>query len=159
VAEQRRAVTGSGVSGALVGAFVVALVAVLVAVGALVWAHREQSDAQRDQARVRHELVVSARAGSSDRLSATQQAIASVQTQLDALPAGLHELVDLQNQEATLVQAALDAGKAGNVPAYNEAVTKRNVLAPQIDAAVEKLRTDVNAVLIALATVTNRTAP
>ena len=54
---------------------------------------------------------------------------------------------------------ALDAGKKGDVPAYNEAVDKRNTLAPQVDAAIEKLRTDTNAVLLALAKVTNRTAP
>jgi hypothetical protein len=57
------------------------------------------------------------------------------------------------------VQAALEAGKKGDVPAYNEAVTQRKSLAPQVDAAIDKLRTDTNAVLLALAKVTNRTAP
>jgi hypothetical protein len=71
----------------------------------------------------------------------------------------MQQVVDLQQQDALLVQAALDAGKKADVPAYNEAVTKRNTLAPQVDAAVEKLRTDVNTVLLALANVTNRTAP
>jgi hypothetical protein len=82
-----------------------------------------------------------------------------VRSQLDAIPGELQQVTSLEQQDAALVQAALDAGKKGDVPAYNEAVTKRNVLAPQVDAAVEKLRTDVNAALTALATVTNRTVP
>jgi hypothetical protein len=147
------------VSGWLIAAVVPAFLAALVAGGALVWATRDQADAEQDQARLRRELVVTSTAGSRDKLEATRAAITTVRAQLDALPTEMQAVVDLEGQDAALVQAALDAGKAGNVPGYNEVVTKRNDLAPQVDAAVEKLRTDVNAVLVALATVTNRTAP
>ena len=150
---------GGRVSGWLVGAVIVAVLVAVVAAGAVVWAQREQDDAQRQQQRVRAELAVQRDARSPDRFAATQQAIESVRAQLAAAPAELHQVTDLQQQEVLLVQAALAAGKKGDVPAYNEAVTKRNALAPQVDAAIEKLRTDTNAVLLALAKVTNRTAP
>jgi hypothetical protein len=147
------------VSGWLIAAVVVAFLLALVAGGALVWANRERDDAQQQQQRLVTELAVRRDAGSPDRLAATRNAIESVRPQLGAIPAEMQQVVDLQLQDALLVQAALDAGKKSDVPAYNEAVTKRNTLAPQVDAAVEKLRTDVNVVLLALAKVTNRTAP
>lgn len=147
------------VSGWLVAALVVALLLVGAGAAALVWARGEQDDAQAQRRRLETELAVQRDADSPDRLATTREAIGSVRAQIDALPAELQSVVDLQAQDVALLQAALDAGKAGNVPAYNEAVDKRNVLAPQVDAAVEKLRTDTNTVLLALAKVTNRTAP
>jgi len=151
--------TRARVSGWLIAAVIVAFLLALVAGGALVWANRERDDARQQQHRLETELAVRAAAGSPDRLAATRNAIESVRPQLTALPAEMQQVVDLQHQDALLVQAALDAGKKADVPAYNEAVTKRNAIAPQVDAAVEKLRTDVNTVLLALAKVTNRTAP
>ncbi len=108
---------------------------------------------------MRAALASDTNGAAADRLAAARATVASVRAQLDAIPAELTQVADLEQQDVALVQAAFDAGKKGDVPAYNEAVTKRNVLAPQVDAAVEKLRTDVNAVLMALATITNRTAP
>jgi hypothetical protein len=147
------------VSGWLIAAVVATFLLALVAGGALVWANRERDDAQQQHQRLQAELAMHHNAGSPDRLARTRNAIESVRPQLSALPAEMQQVVDLQQQDALLVQAALDAGKKADVPAYNEAVTKRNTLAPQVDAAVEKLRTDVNTVLLALANVTNRTAP
>jgi len=144
--------TRGRVSGWLIAAVLASFLLALVAGGALVWANRERDDAQQQRRRLETELAVRDQAGSPDRLAATRNAIESVRPQLSAVAA-------LQQQDALLVQAALDAGKKADVPAYNEAVTKRNTLAPQVDAAVEKLRTDVNLVLLALAKVTNRTAP
>jgi hypothetical protein len=151
--------TRARVSGWLIAAVIVAFLLALVAGGALVWANRDRDDAQQQQQRLEAELAVRRDAGSPDRLAATSIAIDSVRPQLTALPAEMQQVVDLQQQDALLVRAALAAGKKADVPAYNEAVDKRNTLAPQVDAAVEKLRVDVNAVLLALAKVTNRTAP
>jgi len=147
------------VSGWLVAAVVVSFLLVLVAAGALVWAKREQDDAQRQRTRLETELAVQRDANTPDKLAATSAAIASVRAQLDVIPGDAQQVTDLQQQDVVLIQAAYDAGKKGDVPAYNEAVNKRNTLAPRVDAAVEKLRTDVNPVLLALAEVTNRTAP
>jgi hypothetical protein len=147
------------VSGWLIAAVLAAFLLVLVAGGALVWANGERDDAQHQQQRLEAELAVRRNAGSPDRLAATRNAIESVRPQLGTIPAEMQQVVDLQQQDALLVQAALDAGKKADVPAYNEVVTKRNTLAPQVDAAIEKLRIDVNLVLLALAKVTNRTAP
>jgi len=151
--------TRGRVSGWLIAAVLASFLLALVAGGALVWANRERDDAQQQRRRLETELAVRDQAGSPDRLAATRNAIESVRPQLSALPAEMQQVAALQQQDALLVQAALDAGKKADVPAYNEAVTKRNTLAPQVDAAVEKLRTDVNLVLLALAKVTNRTAP
>jgi hypothetical protein len=147
------------VSGWLVSAAMVAFLLVLAGAGAVVWAQRDQDDAHRQEQRLRTELALQRDARSPDRFAATHTAIQSVRTQLDAIPAEAKQVTDLQGQDVLLVQAALAAGKKGDVPAYNEAVTKRNDLAPQVDAAIEKLRTDTNTVLLALAKVTNRTAP
>lgn len=147
------------VSGWLVSAVVVAFLLVLVAAGALVWARREQDDAQRQRTALETELAVQRDASTPDKLAATSAAISSVRAQLDAIPADLQQVTDLQQQEVALIQAAFAAGKKGDVPAYNEAVNQRNALAPRVDGAVEKLRTDVNPVLLALAKVTNRRAP
>ena len=147
------------VSGWLVGAAVVAFLLVLVAAGALVWAKREQDDAQRHRTALETELAVRRDANTPDKLAATSAAIASVRPQLDVIPGDVQQVTDLQQQDIALIQAAYDAGKKGDVPGYNDAVNKRNALAPQVDAAVEKLRTEVNPVLLALAKVTNRTAP
>ena len=141
----------------LVLALVVAVVAALAATGALVWARNDRDDARRHRADVEAALLV--QAGTPDRLASARAAISGVRAQLDAFPEESNHVVELSEQDAALVQAALDAGTKGDVAAYNEAVNKRNLLAPQVDAAVEKLRTDVNAVLAALATVTNRTIP
>ena len=145
------------VSGWLVLALVVAVAASFAALAALMWARSDRDDARQRKADV--EAVLRGHAGTSDRLTATQVAIAGVRSQLSALPAESTRVADLSEQDAALVRAALDAGAKGDVQAYNEAVTKRNDLTPQVDAAVDKLRTDVNTVLEALATVTNRTIP
>ena len=146
-------------SGWLVAAVVVALLLVGAGVAAVLWAQGEQDDANAQRQRLRAELAVQQDATTPDRLAATSAAIEAVRAQLDALPAELQQVTDLQAQDVALVRAALDAGKRGDVPAYNEAVNKRNLLAPQVDAAIEQLRNDTNAVLLALAQVTNRTAP
>ena len=147
------------VSGWLLLAVAAAFVAALAAGAALVWANGERDDAERHRAGVEAVLVVRRGEGSPDRLAGTRAAITGVRAQLGELSPESKHAADLVQQDAALVQAALDAGAKGDVAAFNEAVTKRNQLAPQVDAAVEQLRSDVNAVLVALATVTNRTAP
>ena len=159
MAERAVAPARGSVSGWLVAAVVVALLVVVAAAAALVWASGEADDARADRAELTAQLAVSSGGEAVDRLAAARSTIATVRAQLDAIPGDLQRVADLEQQDTRLVQAALDAGQQGNVPAYNDAVTKRNILAPQVDAAVDKLRTDVNAVLNALATVTNRTVP
>ena len=147
------------VSGWLVASCIVTFVFALAAGGALVWAHREADDATAHRIAVRAALAANTNSAAADRLAVAHATVAAVRAQLDAIPAELTQVADLEQRDTDLVRAAYDAGKKGDVPAYNEAVTKRNVLAPQVDAAIEKLRTDVNAVLTALATITSRTAP
>jgi hypothetical protein len=142
-----------------VAAVVVAVLLVAAGAAALVYAQREHDDALRQHQRLTTALAVQQDASSPDRLEATHAAIAAERAQLDAIRGELRQVTDLQAQDVALVHAALAAGKNGDVAAYNEAVTKRNDLAPQVDAAIEKLRTDTNLVLLALAKVTNRTAP
>jgi hypothetical protein len=163
VAEPRAVVVDASpprrVSGWLVASCIVTFVFALAAAGALVWANREADAATAHREVVRAALAANTNGAAADRLAAASATVASVRAQVDAIPAELTQVADLEQRDTALVRAAYDAGKKGDVPAYNEAVTKRNVLAPQVDAAVEKLRTDVNVVLTALATITNRTAP
>jgi hypothetical protein len=146
----------SGVARWLTAAVALALAAVLVGGAALVWARRDRDDAQRDRARVERALA-SRRAGSRDELSAVRQEMTAVRPRLAALQTDLTQVDDLTHQDATLVQAVVDAGQKGDVAAYNQAVAQRNAVALKADAAQEKLRDDTNAVLDALARVTNRT--
>jgi hypothetical protein len=154
-----RARARARVSGWLVTAVAVTVVVAAVAAGALVWARREADVARAHRAALAARLAMGTGGAAADRLAAARSTIESVRAQLDAIPGNLQKVTELEQQDTTLVRAALDAGKLGDVPAYNEAVTRRNDLAPQVDAAIEELRADVNAVLTALATVTNRTAP
>jgi len=147
------------VSGWLVLALVVALAAALAAGGALVSARQDRDDAQQRHDQVEAVLHRNLAAGSPDRLASARAAITGVRQQIDTLPAESSRVAELCDQDAALVKAALDAGTRGDLAAYNDAVAERNDLAPQVDAAVEKLRTDVNAVLEALATATGRTSP
>ena len=147
------------VSGWLVLALVVAVAAMGVAGAALVWARNDRDDSQQRRAAVEAVLHRNLAAGSPDRLASARAAISGVRAQLDALPAESTHVADLTEQDAALVQSALDAGAKGDLDAYNAAVAKRNDLAPQVDAAVEKLRVDTNAVLEALAVATSRTSP
>jgi hypothetical protein len=147
------------VSGWSIAAFVVALLVLGVAAGALVWARSDRDDARREQAQVRRVLAASRDAGAADRLAATRAELARIRPQLDAAVATSAHVADLTQQDATLVESVLDAAGRGDVAAYNEAAAKRNDLAPQVDATVEQLRNDVNAVLVALGAVTQRTAP
>jgi cytochrome c5 len=142
----------------LVAALCVASVAVLAAGAAWWWARGQQASADEARARVEHMLVRERAPGTADRLAETDAAIEGVRPQLVGLPAQMGKVADLAQQDATLVQAALDAGAKGDVAAYNQAVAQRNALAPQVDAAQEQLRVDGNRVLDALARVTNRTS-
>jgi hypothetical protein len=147
------------ISGWLVLALVVALVAAVAAGGALVWARQDRADAQHRRSAVAAALAEHEGRGAPDRLAATRATISGVRRQLGAIPAESTAVADLSEQDAQLVQAALAAGVKGDLAAYNDAVAKRNDLAPKVDAAVEKLRVDVNAALDALAAVTKRTTP
>jgi sensor domain CHASE-containing protein len=147
------------VSGWLVCAVVAALVAALAAGAALAWAKHDQDDADQRQARVERVLAMRHDQRSPDRFATTRATITGVRTELDALDSESKQVAALTQQDAALVQSALDAGAKGDLAAYNDAVTKRNDLAPQVDAAIEKLRDDVNTVLAALARVTGRTIP
>jgi len=72
-----------------------------------------------------------------------------VKDQLGAIGQGAIPVADLDQGDLDAVRAAVQAGLAGDVTAYNAAVDQREALDPQHDAAVEQLRQQANAVITA----------
>jgi hypothetical protein len=133
-------------------AFGVALVAALVGVAFFVVSIQQHQDARDDLTRARHDLATVRAHSSIDarRLKRAQQAVAPVHDQLVAIGQGVGGLSSLDQRDLDAVKAALQAGLAGNLSAYNDAVDLRAALDPQHDALVEQLRQAANAVITAL---------
>jgi hypothetical protein len=133
-------------------AFSVALVAALVGVAFFVLSIAQHQDAQDDLTRARHQLAV-ARAHSSvdgQHLKHAQQIASSVHDQLAAIGQGVGGLSSLDQRDLGAVTTAVQAGLAGNLAGYNDAVDQRAALDPQHDALVEQLRQQANTVITAL---------
>jgi hypothetical protein len=133
-------------------AFVVALIAAVVGVAFLVVSVEQHQDARDDLTRARRNLAA-ARAHSSadaEHLKRAQQTVHSVHDQLASMGLGVGALSSLDQRDLTAVRDAIQAGLAGNLAGYNAAVDQRAALDPQHDAAVEQLRQQVNAVIVAL---------
>ena len=59
-------------------------------------------------------------------------------------------IAKLDQQDLDAVKAALQAGLAGDLLAYNTAVDQRAAIDPEHDAALEQLRQQVNTIITAL---------
>jgi hypothetical protein len=133
-------------------AFATALLLALGGAAFLVLSVQEHDDARDQLAGARRELA-SARTNSSrdtKALAKVQATIGSVKDQLGAIGQGAIPVADLDQRDLDAVRAAVQAGLAGDVTAYNAAVDQRETLDPQHDAAVEQLRQQANAVITAL---------
>jgi hypothetical protein len=133
-------------------AFAAALGLALLGVAFLVWSIVRHQDARQDLADARTELATR-RAGSSREAQSVQRAqaaVAGVHDQIVTLHQGVVALGDLDQHDLDAVRAALQAGLAGNLGAYNAAVDQRTATDPQHDATVEQLRQQANAVITAL---------
>jgi hypothetical protein len=133
-------------------AFAAALVLALGGAAFLVLSVQEHNDARDELARTRRELAAARSASSRDTkaLTTVQNTIASVNDQLTAIGTGAVPVADLDQGDLDAVRAAVQAGLAGDVTAYNAAVDQREALDPQHDTAVEQLRQQANAVIAAL---------
>lgn len=118
----------------------------------LVVSTRSHADARNDLTRAQHQLAT-ARANSSvdaRQLAEAQQQAQLVKDQLAALVRGTGALRDLDQRDLDAVKAAIQAGLAGDLSAYNAAVDSRSGLDAQHDAMVEQLRQQANMVISAL---------
>jgi hypothetical protein len=133
-------------------AFATALLLALGGAAFLVLSVQEHNDARDDLARARRELATARAVSSRDAqaLTKAQHTIDSVKDQLGAIGQGAIPVADLDQGDLDAVRAAVQAGLAGDVTAYNAAVDQREALDPQHDAAVEQLRQQANAVISAL---------
>jgi Tfp pilus assembly protein PilV len=133
-------------------AFLVALVLALGAVAFLVVSLRERDDARADlaasQAALRAARATSSTAATD--LAAARRTLAQLRQQLTVVGPAAAALGTLDEQDLASVRAALEAGLAGNLDAYNQAVDQRSAIDPQHDAALEQLRQQVNAIITAL---------
>jgi hypothetical protein len=133
-------------------AFAIALVLALGAIAFLVLSISQHQDARDDLADARVQLATR-RAATSNELKNVQHArdlVATVHDQLAALGPGVAGLADLDQKDLDAVRAAIQGGHAGKLADYNAAVDQRTALDPQHDAALEQLRQQANAVIIAL---------
>ena len=133
-------------------AFLVALVVALAAVGFLVLSLRQRDDARHDLAAVRTALRTE-RATSSTAatdLTAAHKALQALVQPLGTVGPSAAAIAKLDQQDLDAVKAALEAGLAGDLAAYNAAVDQRGVIDPEHDATVEQLREQVNTIITVL---------
>jgi hypothetical protein len=137
-------------------AFLVAFVLAIVAVAFLVFSVEQRDDARADLASAQLALRTD-RAGSSQAatdLAAAQRELRALEPKLPAVDPEAAAIAKLDGQDLDSVRAALQAGLAGDLDAYNHAVDQRAALDPEHDAALEQLRQQANAMITALDQVT-----
>jgi F0F1-type ATP synthase membrane subunit c/vacuolar-type H+-ATPase subunit K len=133
-------------------ALIVAAMMVMAAAGALVWGISARQDAQatlhQAEATLTHERSRSTDA--TAQLTKAQTAARGLRPQMGAVTAAGDAVAPLDDQSLAAVKAAVAAGIAGNVAGYNAAVAQLNATNAGHDAALEQLRVQVNALVIAL---------
>ena len=133
-------------------AFAVALVVALGSAAFLVVSLREREDARSELATarvaLRHERAAST--ASATDLTIAQRELRTLQPQLTAAGPAAAAIAKLDQQDLESVGAALQAGLAGDLGAYNQAVEQRDAIVPDPDAALEQLRRHANAIITAL---------
>jgi flagellar hook-length control protein FliK len=133
-------------------ALILATVMVAAAAGALAWSISARRDAHarlhKAEATLAHER---SRTNDATAQLTKEQAVArGLRPQQGAVAAAGDAVAPLDDQSLTAVKAAVDAGIAGDVAGYNAAVAQLNAANPGHDAALERLRVQVNALVVAL---------
>ncbi len=133
-------------------AFVLALLLAAGAAAFLAMSLREHDDAQSELSSARVSLRAERAASSTAavQLAEAHRVVGAAAKALAAVPAAADAVAKLDEQDLGLVKAALQAGLAGDLDSYNQAVDQRDVIDPEHDAAVEKLRQQVNSLITAL---------
>jgi hypothetical protein len=134
----------------------IALVLALGAAAFLVVSVRQRNEARTDLAHSRLELRRARATSSRDGqdLTRARHAVAAVRNQLATISTGASAIGKLDDQDRDAVSAAVQAGLAGNLDAFNTAVDELASLDPEHDTALEQLREEVNAAITALDQVT-----
>ena len=133
-------------------ALILAAVVLVVAAGALLSSISARQDAHARLHRAEATLA-HARSRSTDatfQVTNAQAAARGLRPQTEAVTAAGDAVALLDNQSLAAVNAAVEAGIAGNVAGYNAAVAQLNAMNSGHDAALEQLRVQVNALVIAL---------
>jgi hypothetical protein len=133
-------------------ALIVAAVMVAAAAGALVWSVSDRQDAQATLHNAQDGLARESSRGTNAtaRLTKAQAAVRGLQPQMDAVTAAADAVAPLDDQSLAAVKAAVAAGLGGDVAGYNTAVAQLNAANPGHDAALEQLRLQANALVVAL---------
>jgi len=127
----------------------IAVVLAMAGVAFLVQSLRARDDARTDLVHVRHQLQTERSTSSSaaTQLAKARRAVQAIKPQLAGLATNAAALGKLDDQDRAAVQAAFQAGLAGDLGAFNTAVGQRTALDAQHDAALEELRKTANAVI------------
>jgi hypothetical protein len=133
-------------------ALLVAAAMVIAAGGFLVLSVLDRSDARaalhRDEVALTRERA--RRTGAVSLVTRARSDVRALGPQLDALARAGDIVALLDGQSLAAVKAAVEAGLAGDVAGYNAAVAQLNAMNAGNDAALEKLRVQVNALVMAL---------
>jgi hypothetical protein len=134
----------------------IALVLALGATAFLVVSVRQRNEARTDLAHARLELRRARATSSRDGqdLTRARHAVAAMRHQLATISTGASAIGKLDDQDRDAVSAAVQAGLAGKLDAFNMAVDELASLDPEHDTALEQLRQQVNAAITALDQVT-----
>ncbi len=125
------------------------MVLALGAAAFLVQSLRERDDARQELARARVELQHARSRTSAEArdLTVAQDAVQGLHAQLSDITDDASTIGSLDDQDLDAVRAAVQAGLAGDLGAYNAAVDRRAASDPAHDEALERLRQHVNSVL------------
>jgi hypothetical protein len=137
--------------------FVALGIALVLVAGSAVWAatglvERDDAASQLTHDRAMLRLWQAAATDASNRVGAEQAAATELVSQLGDASSTAQTIAELDERELALVEEALAAFPGANVGAYNRAANARNELHAQHDTTVEALRTKVDALIAALAT-------
>ncbi len=134
-------------------ALIAAAVMAVAAAGALVWSISARQDARAALHDAERALAVQhARAtDATAQLAKDQAAVRALQPQADGVTAAADAVVPLDDQSLAAVKEAVAAGLAGDIAGYNSAVARLNAGNSAQDAALEQLRGQLNALVVALA--------
>jgi hypothetical protein len=134
----------------------IALALALGAAAFLVVSVRQRNEARTELAHAGLELRGARATSSRDGrdLTRARHAVEAVRDQLATIATGASAIGKLDDQDREAVSAAVQAGLAGNLDAFNMAVDELDSLDPEHDTALEQLRQQVNAVITALDQVT-----
>jgi hypothetical protein len=97
---------------------------------------------------LRHERALSS--SSATALRSAQRVLGTLEQQLPTVTPAAMAIAKFDDQDLDAVRAALQAGLAGDLDAYNQAVDQRDGVDPQHDTALEQLRQQANAIITAL---------